>query len=232
MCFPQKAPRLYTNIGTGAFYGGSGLTSVSIGSGVASVGDSAFKNCNKLVEVINNSNLTITKGSSDHGYLAYYALDVHTGESKIIDKDGYLFYTYNSTNYLLGYGGEDGDLILPGDYNGKWYSIFPYAFYYRDDITSVIIDGWYTSIGSYAFYNCTGIKGVTIGTNVTSIGDHAFYNCTGLEEINFNSTSMEDLASSDYVFYNAGKDGNGIARSKRNKSTCVSLLLCGWYKNG
>ena len=88
----------------GAFGGCSGLTSVTIPDSVTSIGDYAFYSCYKLVEVINRSSLNITKGSENNGYVAYYALNVKDGgNSDIINQNGYLFYTNDVENYLLGY---------------------------------------------------------------------------------------------------------------------------------
>ena len=87
-----------TSIGNGAFRECISLTSVTIGNNVTSIGDDAFYGCYKLVEVINHSDLDITVGSSDYGGVAENALDVHKGESKIANKDNYLFYTYDGVN--------------------------------------------------------------------------------------------------------------------------------------
>ena len=142
------------------------MTSVTIGKGVTSIGDGAFGGCEKLVEIINNSSLNIVKGSSDNGSVGKYALIVKKGgTSEIITKDEYLFYTYDNTNYLLGYVGNETQLILSSDYYGQRYEI------YKD-----------------AFYCCSGLTSVTIGNGVTSIGDRAFYYCTGLTRIDFNGT--------------------------------------------
>ena len=52
-----------TSLGTYAFYGCTGLTSVTIGSGVTSIGSSAFENCNGLNTVTFVGSGTITFGS-------------------------------------------------------------------------------------------------------------------------------------------------------------------------
>ena len=120
--------------------------------------DSAFSGCYKLVEVINNSSLNITKGSSDNGYVARYALNVKNGgSSDIVNRNDYLFYTDNGTNYLLGYVGNATDLELPENYNGNSYEIYKYAFY-GCGLTSITIPNSVTSIGSSAFENCGGIN--------------------------------------------------------------------------
>ena len=176
-------PDSVTSIGSHAFYGCTGLTSVTIGNGVASIGSSAFYYCYNLVEVINKSSLNIVAGYQNYGYVAYYAKEVHTGESKIVNKDNYLFYTYNGVNYLLGYVGNDTALTLPENYNGQNYEICEYAFYNCDSLASVTIGGGVTSIGENAFYGCTGLTSVTIPNSVTRIGDDAFYNCDSLASV-------------------------------------------------
>ena len=40
-----------------------------------------------------------------------------------------------------------------------------------------------TSIGDYAFYQCTGLTSITIPNSVTSIGNYAFQNCTDLTSV-------------------------------------------------
>lgn len=137
--------------------------------------DCAFSGCYKLVEVINNSSLSITKGSSSNGQVAFYALNVKKGgSSEVVNQDGYLFYTYNSVNYLLDYVGIETELILPKNYNGQQYQIYKFAFENCSGLTSVTIGSGVTSIGNYAFSGCSGLTSITIPDSVTSIGVSAF----------------------------------------------------------
>jgi hypothetical protein len=105
----------------------------------------------KLIEIINKSFLEITKGSVSNDPLELCENEIHNGESKIIDKDGYLFYTYGGINYLLGYTGDENELVLPEDYNGEKYEIYNYAFYEGTNLTSITISNNVTGIGSNAF---------------------------------------------------------------------------------
>ena len=172
-----------TRIDDYAFYGCDNLASVTIGDGVTSIGAGAFDYCEKLVEVINKSSLNITTDSSDYGNVAYYAIEVHTGESKIINYNGYLFYTYEGIKYLLGYVGDNTELTLPESYNAENYEIYERAFLGRDDITSVTIPDSVTSIGNYAFFDCSNLASVNIGNGVTSIGVQVFSYCNGITSI-------------------------------------------------
>ena len=142
------------------------LTSITIPNSVTSIGSYAFSGCYKLVEVINKSSLSITAGSSSNGYVASFAKEVHSGPSKIVNQNDYLFYTYNGVIYLLGYAGTDTELTLPESYNGESYKIYDYAFYkeYKgSSLTSVNIPNSVTSIGEYAFYNCSSLKSINYG---------------------------------------------------------------------
>jgi hypothetical protein len=52
-------PENVTSIGNYAFYGCSGLESLTIGSGVTSYGNSAFQNCSKLTSVTVSSSTPV-----------------------------------------------------------------------------------------------------------------------------------------------------------------------------
>ena len=184
-----------TSIETHAFEDCSALTSITIPASVTNISESAF-HCRKLVEVINKSSIDITKGSDSNGNVAYYALEVHKEESKIVNKDGYLFYPYEGINYLIAYIGSDTILNLPENYNGEKYQINEYAFSGNDNITHVDISDGVTSIGNSAFSWCYGLTSVTIGSGVISIGDSAFYCCNSLTSVivSDNITSIGDEA--------------------------------------
>ncbi len=171
-------------IETSAFASCAALTSVTLGSGVETIVSTAFSDCYKLVEVINNSSFNIEKGDYENGQIGKYALNIKKGgTTDIVNKDGYLFYTYENEDYLLGYVGKDTALTLPNDYNGQTYKIYQYAFNGRNDLTSVVISNGATVIGALAFYNCRGLTNVTIGSSVTSIEASAFRNCVALKNL-------------------------------------------------
>ena len=178
-------PESVTSIGGCAFSDCSSLCSITISERVTSIGYQAFYGCYKLVEVINHSSLEIVAGDGTHGYVAYYAKEVHTGESKIQSQNGYLFYTYNDIHYLLCYTGEKKELLLPDSYLGEAYEIYDYAFYSCSSLTSVTFgeNSQLTSIGSYAFEWCSSLTSITIPESVTSIGYDAFYGCSSLTSI-------------------------------------------------
>ncbi len=80
---------------------------------------------------------------------------------------------------------EDGILTIGGtgamkdkdDYSIPWY-------YFRDEITAVVISDGVTRIGINAFAECN-ISGVAIPASVETIGYNAFGRCTSLENVTF-----------------------------------------------
>ena len=173
-----------SSIGSWAFSDCRSLTSITVPESVINIGQYSFTNCYKLVEIINKSSLNITAGSWNNGQIARYAKEVHSGKTKVIDKDGFLFYTYKGINYLLGYSKTSTNLSLPFDYNGEKYELYQYAFYMRTDLNTIDIQNGITKVGNYAFSDCTSLTSVTLASSVTSIGDYAFEDCTALTSIN------------------------------------------------
>ena len=152
-------PNSVTSIDNYTFYSCTGLTKITIGNSVTSIGDNTFIGCDNLKLVINLSNLTLNKGSSDYGYVAYYANQVVNAQNGYI-VDDFVFYKTDEANTLVAYLGNDDKLILPTNFKGENYII-----------------------GNSAFYGCSGLREVTIPNSVTSIDSEAFYGCNGLKTI-------------------------------------------------
>ncbi len=192
-----------TDIGS-AFYGCTGLTEVTIMNSVTYVADDAFYGCVNLKTVNNYSSWPIIKGSTNNGYIGYYAKTVNW-EANINGTCGEnLTWEFDESCGTLTINGS-GDMT---DYSHKdsvpWYNYRSFiknvnisegitnigdrAFDNYADLTSVSIGNSVTSIGSSAFYNCVNLTEVTIPNSVTNISENAFYGCTNLKTVNNYST--------------------------------------------
>lgn len=170
-----EIPNSVTNIDDQSFYGCTGLSCIVIPSSVTSIGGGAFEGCENLKKVCNCSSLTLTKGSSDYGYVACYALAVHNNCQ--FDGDYVITYVYNRP-YVCGYLGQETELTLPATYD-----ISDLAFYGCSGLTSIEIPDNVSSIGEGAFQGCSGLTKIEIPSSVESIGNVAFCGCTGLTSI-------------------------------------------------
>lgn len=179
-------PENLETIGNTAFGSCTSLMSITIPAKVKLIDDRAFEDCIKLVEVYNNSQLEIEKGSYEHGYVALYAEAVlKAGDDSIISRtdDGFVLCASGSDVKVLGYKGNETEIVLPANATG----IYGYAFA-DANVTSITLPASITSISDYAFYGCKTLVSVTIQGNVDGVGEYAFAECANLENVDFQGT--------------------------------------------
>ena len=147
-----EIPNSVTAIGNGAFQGCTGLTSIEIPNSVTTIGESAFKGCTGLT--------TVKIGSGLESVGSYAFQDCNNIEK----------------------------LELNCSTVGSWFN------YKVNIIKEVILGDNVTTIGSSAFSGCTGLTTIEIPNNVTTISKEAFKGCTGLTTIKIGS-SLESVES-------------------------------------
>ena len=184
-------PSGLTNIQDRTFYDCWELASITIPEGVTNIGSYAFFLCSNLKTVINLSVLNVERGSTEHGYLGYYANTVFFNAST-----GVLYvnnnYDFSSAMYYPWHAARE--LIASVEFGTNVTRIGYGAVSSCSSLTSVSIPNSVTSIGSYAFYDCSALTSVSIPNSVTSIGSSAFQDCSAL-------TSLELPANITYIPY-------------------------------
>ena len=183
-----------------AFYNRRDIRSVTIPAAVTNIDNQAFQNCENLREVYNLSALTITKGSSNHGYVAYYAYIVHNSEEaeslNTVQIGDFEFLKSDDTWFLVNYHGEGGEVVLDAfTYNGEpiSYAVMRSAFENRYGITSLTITDAVTAIESNAFQSMGSLEYLYIedNTTLTRIPQYAFAWCYSLKQVTLPSTLTE-----------------------------------------
>ena len=162
-----------------AFYNCKGLTSVTIGDGVTSIGASAFAYCSGLTSIVIPDSVTSIGNDAFNGCKSQY----------IYITDIAAWCNISGLNNLMDYGASNkklyinNELITSVTIPGGVTAIPAYVFKGCSSLTSITIPDSVTSIGVHAFYNCSGLTSVTIGNGVTSIGEDAFRNGSSLTSV-------------------------------------------------
>ena len=146
-----------------AFDGCSGLLSLTIGASLEKFDKSFVKDSKKLVEIINNSQISLNKDDFVN------VVSIHQGSSNLSKYNDYYFLVDGEINYLVDYLGNDSEVILPDDFNGQKYVINKYAFT-SDKITFVKTSDGVTEIKEEAFIKCTNLTTFVLSKSVIKIG--------------------------------------------------------------
>ncbi len=155
-----------TSIGDCAFYGCSGLTSVTIPNTVTNIDYSAFRDCSSLTSV------TIPNSVTNIGFAAFCGcsdLASVTIPNSVTSIGDWVFYGCSGLT----------SVTLPNSVT----SIGEFAFRECSSLTSMTVPNSVTCIGDAAFYGCSDLVSVAIPNSVTSIGDDAFCGCSSLTSV-------------------------------------------------
>ena len=171
-----------TSIGRSAFYGCTGLTSITIPNSVTSIGYRAFSGCDGLTSI------TIPNSVTSIGVSAFLGC---SGLTSITIPNSVTSIGYRAFSFCSGLT----SITIPNSVT----SIGDRVFYGCTGLTSITIPNSVTSIGASAFDGCKGLTSIAIPNSVKSIGRYAFSGCTGLTSITIpNSvTSIGDYAFKD-----------------------------------
>ncbi len=218
-------PSSVTEIGGNAFEGCSELTSVSMGSGIVTIGSYAFSGTGiKTITIPSKVELIKYGAFNDCKYLK--TIKYNAKKSSVWTSSGgpFLNAGKNSGGVTVTFG--SGVTVIPDSifdsYNNdnrpriksvtipsSVTGIGGNAFEGCSELTSVSMGSGIVTIGSYAF-NGTGIKTITIPSKVELIKYGAFNDCKYLTSINYNAKKSSVWTSSGGPFLNAGKESSGV----------------------
>ena len=199
---PFAIPPYATSIGGEAFYGCTGLTSVSIPSSVELIWSSAFEGCTGLTSVSIPSSVRVIGGRAFKGCTSLTSVSIPSSV-KHIDDDTFSGCTgltsvpipssvtrighrafYNCTGLT--------SFSIPSSVTNIGYNVFEGC----TGLTSVSIPSSVMYINKDTFKGCTGLTSVSIPSSVRSIGSKAFWGCTGLKKV-YCFSETEPLVPSD-----------------------------------
>lgn len=203
-------PEGVTSIKSWAFAYNS-LTSVSFPKTLTSIGGYAFYG-NKLTEIDLKSNVSLGG--------AAFSRNSMSASKGIIYK-----VTNGVTDYstIIGYGGEDKDLVIPEMVNGVKVTTIASSAFASCGLTSVVIPDSVTYIGSSAFYD-NYLKTISFPPNLKTIGSTAFRN-NYLSSIDI-PDSVTSIGSAAFV-YNCLPSGSDIIYARTSSGIDYSTIVSG-----
>ena len=153
--------QLVTGIDVGAFYGCTGLTTVTIPNSVTGIGGGAFSGCTGLTSVTIPNSVTYI-GDGAFLYCSGLTSVAFNADSCTSAGSGAFINCPNITNFTFG----NNVKVIPA-----------YLCYTLSGLTSVTIPDAVTSIGGAAFYGCSGLTAITsMGTIAPTLGrNDVFY---------------------------------------------------------
>ena len=143
------------------------ITSLVLGFGITSIGESAFQNCSNLT-----GELVIPNSVTRIGGYAFHDCSNLTGDLIIPSS-----VTTIGSHVFENCSGFTGDLIIPSSITEIKVSAFENCSGFTGKL---IIPSSVVTIGSNAFSGCSGFTGsLIIPDNITTIGSYTFSDCSG-----------------------------------------------------
>ena len=174
-----------------------GIKKVTIGCGIASIGNAAFSGCTGLEKITSLAEIPPVCGREVFDGVNKTNCELIVPEGSVAAyKQARGWKEFSNIRGVVAFGHcgdsitwtlyESGNLTLSG--SGEMWNYSYYVPFFKDYvIKTVTIGDGITSIGDAVFEGCSGLTELTLPNSVTSIGSGAFEGCTGLEKITVGS---------------------------------------------
>ncbi len=209
-------PNDITEIKNYAFYGCSGLTSVTIPNSVTTIGNGAFLDCTGLTSVTIPNSVTEISSNAFYGCSGLTSVTIPNSVTSI------------GSNAFSGCSGLTS-VTIPNSVT----EISSYAFSGCSGLTSVTIPNSVTSIDDRAFYKCTGLVDCNIETTHTSatIGLSSDSNCSPYFYYNGEYYKDGDIITGLSPYTNASNWSTSSGRYYYEYGLTVNNISCEIYSN-
>ena len=168
-----------TSIGTGAFHYCE-FVGITIPDSVTTIGAYAFCECPNLTSIYIPKNVTTIGINPFWGCTSLTSIVVDDENTAYQSIDGNLYSKDGTVLVAYAGGKSDTSFTIPNSVT----TIENRAFYFCSGLTSIEIPNSVTTIDDWAFGRCFGLTGeLTIPNSVTAIGEYAFYECPSLISI-------------------------------------------------
>ncbi len=180
-----------TEIGEGAFYWCTGVTSLYIPDTVLVIGNGAFCECMGMAEITIPDSVTIIGDEAFNGCTQLASVTIPDSVTRIGE------HAFACCESLT-------SIIIPDSV----VSIGEEAFYGCTSLTLIEIGNGLKNMSWGIFSNCESLESITIPENVTSIGINAFEYCKNLERIiiphsviTIEENAFDHCSNLMYIFY-------------------------------
>ncbi len=223
-------PNTVTTIGLCAFKGCSGMTSVTISNTVTVIGGCAFEGCSGLNSFILPNTLTSICGSAFKNCSGLTSITIPNFVTTI--EAGAFYGCSGLTSVTI----PNSVTTIGGEAFGNCSGLTSITFnannctngsnsviFGSPNITSVIFGSGVTKIPSYLCSGLSGLMSVTIPNSVTTIGNSAFSGCSGL-------TTITIPNAVDSIGISAFSDCTGLTTINFNADSCAYAgTNCSYY---
>lgn len=189
-----------TELGTGAFKDCEKLPEVIIPASMKTVGDEAFANCGTYDY---SFTVTIARGTNQltfgNGVFSGCTIDTLSIPSNVTLSADFLS-GLEIENIIIAedhptLASEDNVLYIKGADGQKETLLL-----YLSDVAEFVVPDGVKSIAANAFYGNFSLTNISLPESITAIGENAFYKCYYLETVTFNGTNSQALTIGDNAF--------------------------------